>query len=95
MEHAYTFGMMVCKQTICYTEQAKHSEAREKVHRKQLDFLRREVERLGQTAVENGKTIDKLGQDLRTSQASLSVTQTDLDATQNGKNEGRLPTKTT
>ncbi|CAL8311097.1 unnamed protein product [Gadus morhua 'NCC'] len=50
MEHAYTFGMMVCNQTICYTEQAKHSEAREKVHRKQLEFLRREVERLGQTA---------------------------------------------
>ena len=56
---------------------------REKVHRKQLEFLRREVERLGQTAVENGKTIDKLGQDLRTSQASLSATETDLDATQN------------
>ncbi|CAL8319597.1 unnamed protein product [Arctogadus glacialis] len=66
MEHAYTFGMMVCNQTIRYTEQAKHSE---KVHRKQLEYLRREVERLGQ--------------DLRTSQASLSATQTDQDATQN------------
>ncbi|CAL8283342.1 unnamed protein product [Boreogadus saida] len=50
MEHACTFGMMVCNQTIRYTEQAKHSE---KVHRKQLEYLRREVERLGQTAVEN------------------------------------------
>ncbi|CAL8283350.1 unnamed protein product [Boreogadus saida] len=50
MEHAYTFGMMVCNQTIRYTEQAKHSE---KVHRKQLEYLRREVERLGQTAVDN------------------------------------------
>ncbi|CAL8386194.1 unnamed protein product [Boreogadus saida] len=66
MEHAYTFGMMVCNQTIRYTEQAKHSE---KVHRNQLEYLRREVERLGQ--------------DLRTSQASLSSMQTDLDATQN------------
>ncbi|CAL8254473.1 unnamed protein product [Boreogadus saida] len=81
MEHAYTFGMMVCKQTVCYTEQAKYFEAREKVHRKQLEFLRREVERLGQTAVENGKTINQLGLDLGTSQASLSATQTDLDAT--------------
>ena len=78
MEHAYTFGVLVCDQTIRYTEKAKHTE---NVHRQQLACLRRENERLGQ--------------DLRTSQASLSVTQTDLDATQNGKNEGRLPTKTT
>ena len=67
MENAYTFGMFVCNQTLRYTEQAKHLEQR---HRKQLNYLRREVERLGQ--------------DLRTSQASLSSTQTDLDDKQNG-----------
>jgi hypothetical protein len=81
MEHAYAFGVLVCDQTIRYTAFTEKAKHTENVHRQQLQCLRREVERLGQ--------------DLRTSQASLSVTQTDLDATQNGKNEGRLPTKTT
>ena len=91
MDHAYKFGMMVCKQTVIYTEQAKYFAAREKVHKQQLQFLRSEVERLSQAAVENTNTINQLGLDLGTSQASLTATQTDLDATKNGKKKCRLP----
>ncbi|CAL8311094.1 unnamed protein product [Gadus morhua 'NCC'] len=69
MDHAYKFGTLVCKQTIRYTE-------REKVHQKQVEFLRREVERLGEIILQ-------LGLDRATSQASLSAMQTDLNVTQN------------
>ncbi|CAL8239825.1 unnamed protein product [Gadus morhua 'NCC'] len=69
MDHAYRFGTLVCKQTIHYTE-------REKVHTKQVEFQRREVER-------RGKIIHQLELDLAASQANLSALQTNLDATQN------------
>ncbi|CAL8236678.1 unnamed protein product, partial [Arctogadus glacialis] len=71
---------------ICVDEiytKAKYFAAREKVHKQQLQFLRSEVERLSQAAVENTNTINQLGLDLGTSQASLTAMQTDLDATKN------------
>ncbi|CAL8395161.1 unnamed protein product [Boreogadus saida] len=79
MDHAYKFGTPVCKQTIRYTEREKYFEGREKLHQKQVKFLRREVERLGEAAVENAKIIDQLGLDLATSQTDLNVTQNELD----------------
>ncbi|CAL8300817.1 unnamed protein product [Gadus morhua 'NCC'] len=69
MDHAYMFGTLVCKQTI-------HNTEREKVHTKQVEFQRREVER-------RGKIIHQLELDLAASQANLSALQTNLDATQN------------
>ena len=63
--------MLVCEKTIHYTE-------RQKAHTKQVEFLRREVER-------RGKIIHQLELDLAASEASLSASQTNLDATQNGK----------
>ena len=77
MDHAYWFGMLVCEKTIHYTE-------REKAHIKQVEFLRREVER-------RGKIIHQLELDLAASEASLSALQTNLDATQNVKKKCRLP----
>ena len=77
MDHAYRFGTLVCEKTIHYTE-------REKAHTKQVEFLRMEVER-------RGKIIHKLELDLAASEASLSASQTNLDATQNVKKKCRLP----
>ena len=91
MDHAYKFGMMVCKQTVSYTEQAKYFAAREKVHKQQLQFLRSEVERLPSSGGKH-HTINQLGLELGTSQASLTATQTDLDATKNGKKNADYPT---
>ena len=91
MDHAYKFGMMVCKQTVIYTEQAKYFAAREKVHKQQLQFLRSEVERLPSSGGKH-HTINQLGLELGTSQASLTATQTDLDATKNGKKNADYPT---
>ena len=67
MDHAYKFGTLVCKHTIRYTEREKYFEGREKAHHKQVEFLRREVERLGEVIHQLGLDLD-----LETSQASLS-----------------------
>ncbi|CAL8234747.1 unnamed protein product [Arctogadus glacialis] len=69
MQHAYNFGMMVCNQTIRYTEEAKHSE---KVHRKQRESWRREVEGLRQDLRTSQAS-------LSSTQTDLDATQNELD----------------